>query len=153
MLIPLVGSVNCSELKQREPDHITYKHSVSCESFFQIIEPTNVDIVSRKVDGAKLANSIVFSWCDGKRSSIEEALKRDFKQFVDLSKVSRKEGDDILGQNRLKEHFTYCCEVEIRYLSLLGKYLTRPEYPYYSCKDNGLVCHVRDFLRRGPGIG
>ena len=42
-----------------------------CKSFFQIIEPTNVDMVSRKVDGTKLANSVVFSWCDGKRSSIE----------------------------------------------------------------------------------
>jgi hypothetical protein len=64
--------------------------------FFQIIEPTNVHIISRKVDGAKLASSIVFSWCDGKRSSIEEALKGDFKQFVDLSKASKEERDDIL---------------------------------------------------------
>lgn len=113
MLILLVGSVNCPGLEPLEPDHISYKHSVGCESFFQIIEPTNVDIVSRKVDGAKLANSIVFSWCDGKRSSIEEALKRDFKQFVDLSKASKKERDDILGQNRLEEHIEYCRRLDI----------------------------------------
>jgi hypothetical protein len=67
MLILLVDSANCSGLEQHEPDHITYEHSIGCESFFQIIEPTNVDIVSRKVDGAKLANSIVFNRCDGKR--------------------------------------------------------------------------------------
>ncbi len=118
MLILPVGSVNCPGLEQLEPDHISYKHSVSCESFFQIIEPTNVDIVSRKVDGAKLANSIVFSWCDGKRSSIEEALKRDFKQFVDLSTASKKERDDILGQNRLEEHIEYCST--IGHLALLN---------------------------------
>jgi hypothetical protein len=108
MLILLVGSVNCPGLEQREPDHIAYKHSFRCESFFQIIEPTNADIVSRKVDGGKLSNSIVFSWCDGKRSSIEEALKRDFKQSLDLCKASKKERDDILGQNRLEEHIEYC---------------------------------------------
>ena len=108
MLTLLVGSDNCPGLEQHEPDHITYKHSVLCESFFQIIEPTNADIVSRKVDGAKLSNSIVFSWCDGKRSSIEEALKRDFKQSLDLSKASKKERDDILRQNRLEEHIEFC---------------------------------------------
>jgi hypothetical protein len=146
MLILLVGSVNCPGLEQHEPDHITYEHSVDCESFFQIIEPTNVDIVSRKVDGAKLANSIVFSWCDGKRCSIEEALKRDFKQFVDLPKASKREQDDILGQNRLKEHIEYCRDENIGYLSLFSDCFIWADYPcYHPCKGDGLdpLCHVR----------
>jgi hypothetical protein len=140
MLILLVGSVNCSKLKQHEPDHITYKHSVGCESFFQIIEPTNADIVSRAVNGAKLANSIVFSWCDGKRSSIEEALKRDFKQSIDLSKASKKERDDILGQNRLEEHIEYCREENIEHRSLLD---------YQSSDTSGLLLSI---LRLWPSI-
>lgn len=52
MLILLVGSANYPGLAQHEPDHVTYEHSVGCESFFSVIEPTNVDIASRKVDGA-----------------------------------------------------------------------------------------------------
>lgn len=140
MLILLVGSVNCSELEQHEPDHITYEHSVGCGSFFQIIEPTNADIVSRTANGAKLANSIVFSWCDGKRSSIEEALKRDFKQSIDLSKASKKERDYILGQNRLEEHIEYCREENIGHRSLLD---------YQSSDTSGLLLSI---LRLWPSL-
>ena len=61
MLILPVGSANCPGLGQHELDHVTYEHSVGCESCFQTIEHTNVDVVSRKVDGAKLANSIALS--------------------------------------------------------------------------------------------
>jgi hypothetical protein len=59
VLILLVGSANCPELEQHEHDHITYEHSIGCESFFQIIEPTNVDIACRKVGDTKLAKSII----------------------------------------------------------------------------------------------
>lgn len=143
MLILLVGSVNCPGLEQHELDHIAYKHSVRCESFFQIIEPTNADIVSRKVNGAKLSNSIVFSWCDGKRSSIEEALKRDFKQSLDLCKASKKERDDILRQNRLEEHIEYCRDGQLSHFS----YKQLPDMLLYPrCRSWALsnpVCHVR----------
>jgi hypothetical protein len=65
-------------------------------------------VVSRKAEVATLANSIVFNWCNGKRSTIEEALKRNFKKYLDLSEALIEERDDVLGPGRLEEHIESC---------------------------------------------
>lgn len=47
-------------------------------------------------------NALVFDWCDGKRSTIEEAMRRPFKQFIDLTWASKQVTDELLGPNNLE---------------------------------------------------
>jgi len=95
---------DCPGMEERVPRSIYFQHSADCEGLFQIIEPLEVDIVRRSENGGTLANGIVFSWCDGKRSTIEEALKRPFRDCIDLSDLTKEERDEILGENRLERH-------------------------------------------------